>query len=235
LAANTPIPYNPAGSRGVAWTTGQRLEEVEYSAPYPLHTGELAVLLDVGYSRANLGARTTFIETLFVGRAKGSPRLPGARMSSRGDRRSRFSAEPTVLIVDDEETPRSTTCRMVRALGYQARTARDGREALRYIQQHPGEIRLVLTDVVMPYMDGGELAERARDLHPRLPIILMSAYPVGEIAELVAAYPELPFLEKPFTTETLHKFLTPILGPPTPRGRRANDRVRYRDRARQSS
>jgi hypothetical protein len=63
----------------------------------------------------------------------------------------------------------------------------------------------------------------------------MSAYPVGEIAELVAAYPELPFLEKPFTTETLHKFLAPILGPPTPRGRRANDRVRYRDRARQSS
>jgi hypothetical protein len=63
----------------------------------------------------------------------------------------------------------------------------------------------------------------------------MSAYPVGEIAELVAAYPELPFLEKPFTTETLHKFLTPVLGPPAPRGRRANDRVRYRDRARQSS
>jgi CheY-like chemotaxis protein len=94
---------------------------------------------------------------------------------------------------------------MVRALGYQARTARDGREALRYLQQHPGEIRLILTDVVMPYMDGGELAERARDLHPRLPIVLMSAYPVGEIAELVAAYPELPFLEKPFTTETLHK------------------------------
>jgi two-component system, cell cycle sensor histidine kinase and response regulator CckA len=157
-------------------------------------------------------------------------------MPSRGDRRSRFSADPTVLIVDDEETPRSTTCRMVRALGYQARTARDGREALRYIQQHPGEIRLVLTDVVMPYMDGGELAERARDLHPRLPIVLMSAYPVGEIAELVAAYPELPFLEKPFTTETLHKVLTPILGPPAKaRGRRANDRVRYRDRARQSS
>jgi CheY-like chemotaxis protein len=103
---------------------------------------------------------------------------------------------------------------MVRALGYQARTARDGREALRYLQQHPGEIRLILTDVVMPYMDGGELAERARDLHPRLPIVLMSAYPVGEIAELVAAYPELPFLEKPFTTETLHKVLTPILGPP---------------------
>ena len=50
---------------------------------------------------------------------------------------------------------------------------------------------------------------------PRLPIVLMSAYPVGEIAELVAAYPELPFLEKPFTTETpAHRVLAPILGPP---------------------
>lgn len=157
-------------------------------------------------------------------------------MSTRGDRRSRYSAESTVLVVDDEETPRSTTCRMVRALGYQARSARDGREALRYLQQHPGEIRLILTDVIMPYMDGGELAERARDLHPRLPIILMSAYPVGEIAELVAAYPELPFLEKPFTTETLQRILISLLGAPGgPKGRRANDRVRYRDQVRQSS
>jgi two-component system, cell cycle sensor histidine kinase and response regulator CckA len=161
--------------------------------------------------------------------------LPGARMPARGDRRSRF-ADPTVLVVDDEETPRSVTCRMIRAIGYPTRTARDGREALRYIQQHPGEIRLVLTDVIMPYMDGGELAERIRDLHPRLPIVLMSAYPEGEIAELIAAYPELPFIEKPFSTETLHRVLTPLLGPPArAKGRRANDRIRYRDRTRQSS
>src|SRR4051795_12182426 len=152
--------------------------------------------------------------------------LPGARMPARGDRRSRF-ADPTVLVVDDEETPRSVTCRMIRSLGYATRTARDGREALRYIQQHPGEIRLVLTDVVMPYMDGGELAERIRDLHPRLPIVLMSAYPVGEVAELVAAYPELPFIERPFATEALNRVLTPLLGAPgRAKGRRANDRIR---------
>jgi two-component system cell cycle sensor histidine kinase/response regulator CckA len=157
-------------------------------------------------------------------------------MPARGDRRSRFAAEPTVLIVDDEETPRSVTARMVQALGYPTRAARDGREALRYLQQHPGEIRLVLTDVVMPYMDGGELSERVRDLHPRLSIVLMSAYPVGEIAELIAAYPELPFLEKPFTTEALHRVLVPLLGPPArAKGRRANDHIRYRDRTRQSS
>lgn len=157
-------------------------------------------------------------------------------MPARRDRRSRFSTEPTVLIVDDEETPRSVTCRMVRALGYQAHSARDGREALRYLQQHPGEVRLLLTDVVMPYMDGGELAERALDLHPRLPIVLMSSHPSDNIAELLAGYPELPFLAKPFTTEKLNQVLTPLLGAPERvRGRRANDRVSYRDRTRQSS
>jgi two-component system, cell cycle sensor histidine kinase and response regulator CckA len=157
-------------------------------------------------------------------------------MPTRGERRSRFSTEPTVLIVDDEETPRAVTSRMVRALGYQARTARDGREALRYLQQHPGEVKLLLTDVVMPYMDGGELAERALDLHPGLPVVLMSAYPGKEIAELIAGYPELPFLAKPFSTEKLQHVLAPLLGPPARvRGRRANDRVAYRDRTRQSN
>jgi two-component system cell cycle sensor histidine kinase/response regulator CckA len=154
----------------------------------------------------------------------------------RRERRSRFSTEPTVLIVDDEETPRLVTCRMVRALGYTAQSARDGREALRYLQQHPGEVRLLLTDVVMPYMDGGELAERARDLHPRLPIVLMSSHPAENIGELLAGYPELPFLAKPFTTEALHQVLTPLLGaPPKVRAQRATDRVPYRDRTRQSS
>jgi two-component system cell cycle sensor histidine kinase/response regulator CckA len=157
-------------------------------------------------------------------------------MPTRRERRSRFSAEPTVLIVDDEETPRATACRMVRALGYQARTARDGREALRYLQQHPGEVRLLLTDVVMPYMDGGELAERALDLHPRLPVVLMSTHPGDELGDLIAGYPEFPFLTKPFTTEKLQQVLTPLLGAPARvRGRRANDRVPYRDRTRQSS
>jgi len=157
-------------------------------------------------------------------------------MPTTRERRSRFSAEPTVLIVDDEETPRAVTSRMVRALGFEACTARDGREALRYLQQHPGEVQLVLADVVMPYMDGGELAERARDLHPRLPIVLMSSHPVENIGELLGGYPELPFLAKPFTTEKLCQVLTPLLGaPPKTRGRRANDRVPYRDRTRQSS
>src|SRR3712207_4218451 len=104
---------------------------------------------------------------------------------------------PAVLVVEDESTPRAEICRMVRGLGYQVRTARNGREALRYLQQHPGEIRLVLADLIMPYMDGGELAERVRDLLPGTRLVLMSASLEGAAGELVAAYPEIPFLRKP--------------------------------------
>jgi two-component system, cell cycle sensor histidine kinase and response regulator CckA len=155
-------------------------------------------------------------------------------MPPRRDRRSRFSVEPAILVVDDEETPRSIACRMVRSLGYEARSARDGREALRYLQQHPGEVRLVLTDLVMPYMDGAELAERARDLQPKLPVVLMSTKLEDDAAELLVGYPELPLLEKPFTIEALYRVLAQSLRPvPSTRGRRAGDRIRYRDRPRQ--
>src|SRR3712207_5711912 len=105
---------------------------------------------------------------------------------------------PAILVVEDESTPRAEICRMVRGLGYRVRTARNGREALRYLTQHPGEIRLVLTDVIMPYMDGGELAERARDLQPGLRLVLMSATVGGAAQDILTAYPETPFLRKPF-------------------------------------
>jgi hypothetical protein len=64
----------------------------------------------------------------------------------------------------------------------------------------------------------------------------MSSHPVENIGELLAGYPELPFLAKPFTTEKLHQVLTPLLGAaPKVRGQRAGDRLPYRDRTRQSS
>jgi hypothetical protein len=64
----------------------------------------------------------------------------------------------------------------------------------------------------------------------------MSSHPVENIGELLAGYPELPFLAKPFTTEKLYQVLTPLLGAaPKVRGQRANDRLPYRDRTRQSS
>ncbi|HEX6104297.1 MAG TPA: response regulator [Gemmatimonadales bacterium] len=138
---------------------------------------------------------------------------------------------PAILVVEDEATPRDEICRMVRGLGYQVRSARNGREALRYLEQHPGEIRLVLADIIMPYMDGGELAERARDLLPGLRFVLMSATVEGASAELLSAYPETPFLRKPFSFAELYGVLVRQVGPPVaPAGMRPGRPAFHRDR-----
>jgi CheY-like chemotaxis protein len=125
---------------------------------------------------------------------------------------------PVVLVVEDEPTPRAEITRMVRGLGYRVRTARNGREALRYLAQHPGEIRLVLSGVIMPYMDGGELAERARDLQPGVRLVLMSTSLDGPAADVLAAYPETPFLRKPFGFAELYAVLAWQVGPPVAAG-----------------
>jgi two-component system, cell cycle sensor histidine kinase and response regulator CckA len=140
-------------------------------------------------------------------------------------------SSPVVLVVEDESTPRAEISRMVRGLGYRVRTARNGREALRYLAQHPGEVRLVLSDVIMPYMDGGELAERAHDLQPGLKLVLMSGSAVGPAAEVLRAYPELPFLKKPFGFAELYGVLSWQVGPPVPGGEMRPSRPAFhRDR-----
>jgi two-component system cell cycle sensor histidine kinase/response regulator CckA len=155
------------------------------------------------------------------------------------DRDSLFPASstvPRVLIVDDEPTPRAALCRMVRGMGYEARAAGGGREALRYLQQHPGEIRLVLADLLLPVMDGGELAERARDLEPVLRVVLMAAPPQGAETELLAGYRDLPLLEKPVQFGELYELLVERLGaPPTSTARpRLSGPARLRERERRS-
>jgi CheY-like chemotaxis protein len=140
---------------------------------------------------------------------------------------------PRVLVVDEEPTPRSDLCRMVRGMGYEVHAVGDGRAALRYLQQHPGEIRLLLADVLLPLMDGGELAERARDAEPGLRVVLMASEPRGATADLLAGYRDLPLLDKPVAFNVLYELLVERLGPPQPGALRprASRPILFRDRA----
>lgn len=152
-------------------------------------------------------------------------------MSTKGFPSESADATPGILLVEDEATARAEICRMVRGLGYRVCTARNGREALRYLEQHPGEIRLVLSDIIMPYMDGGELAERARDLMPGLRFVLMSSSLEGMAGEVVSAYPETPLLRKPFNFAELQAVLVGQIGPPLAKGRLRPSRPAFhRDR-----
>jgi two-component system cell cycle sensor histidine kinase/response regulator CckA len=140
-------------------------------------------------------------------------------MPTKGTASDPADGTPGILLVEDEATARAEICRMVRGLGYRVHTARNGREALRYLEQHPGEIRLVLSDIIMPYMDGGELAERARDRLPGLRFVLMSASLEGMAGEVVSAYPETPVLRKPFSFSELYTVVVGEIGPPLSKGR----------------
>src|SRR5437899_1467640 len=98
-----------------------------------------------------------------------------------------LASGPLVLVVDDELTPRSIITGMVRSLGYRARSCPSGRAALRFLQAHPREVRL-LADLGTPRMDGGELAERAKDLDPKLWVMLMADPRDPALDGLLSAY-----------------------------------------------
>ena len=109
----------------------------------------------------------------------------------------------TVLVVDDETFMLSLADAMLARHGYTVLTATTAQEVLHMFQIWPDlKIEVAVLDVVMPGMDGFELAERIRKIRPRLPILYMSAYP--EKAELRPEKTrDVPFVPKPFSSLTL--------------------------------
>jgi CheY-like chemotaxis protein len=110
---------------------------------------------------------------------------------------------PTVLVVDDEPAIRALVSHMLRGAGYDVIEAWSGAEAWTYFQRRPHGVDLLLTDVVMPGVPGTELAARARGVRPSLPVLLMSAFPPGDLLArgLEASHGKL--LTKPFDQITL--------------------------------
>jgi two-component system, cell cycle sensor histidine kinase and response regulator CckA len=93
--------------------------------------------------------------------------------------------------------------RVLQEYGYGVVEASDGGEALGLLEQRDHRIRLLVTDVVMPGMDGRELARRAEALSPGLPVLYMSGYTDTEIVRRGLLEAGQPFLQKPFSPETL--------------------------------
>jgi CheY-like chemotaxis protein len=93
--------------------------------------------------------------------------------------------------------------------------ARDGRQALRILAQYPGLHQLVLANIVLPDMGGGELADRVGDHRAGTRVVLVAEYaPIGNAAAVLAAHPNVPVLRKPFGFRELYAILSPLIGPP---------------------
>jgi CheY-like chemotaxis protein len=109
----------------------------------------------------------------------------------------------TILVVEDDETVRQVAARMLKKEGYQVLTASSGGEALLICEEHPGEVHLLLTDVVMPRMGGRELADRLRKVRPDMRVAFMSGYTEGTILHHGSVESGTVFIAKPFERNVL--------------------------------
>ena len=119
----------------------------------------------------------------------------------------------TLLVVEDEEGVRTLVRDYLQMNGYTVLEARNGEEALRIACQHAGEISLMITDVIMPGMNGGELAERMTVLRPDVKVLYMSGYAETTVYRKGVLEQGAPFLQKPFAPPDLGRKVRDILGP----------------------
>jgi len=143
------------------------------------------------------GRGSTF--KLFFPSAEESRKRPDAL---RGTEESWLGAE-TVLLVDDEETVRATTRRMLERIGFSVITASDGREAVNTIKKQGDQIDCVLLDFAMPRMDGIETFSEMRRLRHDLPVILSSGYNQQDATSHFAGKGLAGFIQKPYSLQEL--------------------------------
>jgi signal transduction histidine kinase len=143
------------------------------------------------------------------------PRVPeGIRTAAPAPKVTPITPEcqrsETILLVEDEESVRSLVRKVMGAQGFQVLQASNGREALSVSQEHRGPIHLLLTDVVMPEMDGPHLAEQLLAVHPETVVLYMSGHTDHAIlhSRIVEA---AAFLQKPFTAEALNEKVSEVL------------------------
>jgi CheY-like chemotaxis protein len=159
--------------------------------------GALAVRSEVGHG--------TTIEVYF-------PRATeAARRDSSRPRLAVGRGHETVLLVEDEASVRKVVRLLLTANGYTVLSATGPDEALDLAEKHAGEIDVVLTDVVMPGMNGSQLAERVAKLSPEAKVVFMSGYASGALPSGVLDG-DVAFLQKPFTEGALIAKLRSVLG-----------------------
>jgi two-component system cell cycle sensor histidine kinase/response regulator CckA len=117
----------------------------------------------------------------------------------------------TVLLVEDEPGVRALADAVLKKLGYKVLIADGGEAALGIWAEHRGSIDVLLTDVIMPRMSGGDLAHKLREMNPRLKILFMSGYTDDMIAGHGILAGETQLIQKPFTAEALGRKLRNVL------------------------
>lgn len=135
----------------------------------------------------------------------------------------------TVLLVEDEDTVRHLTVRMLRTLGYHVLEARHATEALAIARQYRKPIHLVISDVVMPHMGGYEMVKKLREIRSDFRVVYISGFTDRPVPAVPGISHNIPLVEKPYTRETLAHVIRTVLDAPrgeephTPSGDQAEE------------
>ena len=126
------------------------------------------------------------------------PAAPRGRVAARD-----LSGAGRILFVEDEDAVRGVAARLLRARGYEVLEAADGEEALVLAEAHAGKIDLMISDVIMPGIDGPTLLKKARGYLGDAPVMFISGYAEAEFSDLLEGEQGVSFLPKPINIATL--------------------------------
>ncbi len=163
-------------------------------------------------TKAGGATGTTF--TILLPQATQAPSLPDQHAAEPAGERG---AE-TIALVEDEKAVRDLAARILRKKGYHVLPAENGRDAVDVIARYPHRIDMLVTDVIMPEMNGRDLADRIHIMRPGVKILFMSGYSAEAIARHGVLARGAAFLEKPFSPSALLRKVRELLdaaGEPT--------------------
>jgi PAS domain S-box-containing protein len=135
-----------------------------------------------------------------------------AEAAPAGEGGSDGGGNETILLVEDSDVVRSYTAEILRSSGYDVLEAASGEEAIRIAGEHPRPIDMLLSDVVMPGVTGGEVSARLSASRPEMKTLFVSGYPEDTIGKKRLLDGNAPFLGKPFTPGELLRKIREILG-----------------------
>ncbi|MBN2078079.1 MAG: PAS domain S-box protein [Spirochaetes bacterium] len=133
------------------------------------------------------------------------------RADSTIPRHPGIHAGETILVVEDEESVRALAAKILKRLGYRILMARDGEEALEIIGRFTGDIHCILTDVIMPKIDGGRLYREVSAMRGDIKVVFMSGYTHEVIARRGVMEEGVQFIQKPFTFQILADKIREVL------------------------
>lgn len=122
-----------------------------------------------------------------------------------GDRPQKYLGTETVLLVEDEDVVRHLVCEILTSNGYNVLEAANGKKALSICADYAETIDMLLTDVIMPGMSGGEIRDIVVKTRPDIRVLFMSGYTDDSVANLGVYNADSEFIEKPFTPEGLSR------------------------------